>query len=506
MHFRLAIALAAALVLGACATGVGTRVDTGSAPPREERPSPRPERPAPVPERPAPAPERPQPVPERPQPQPEPPQPPAERAQPPAERAQPLAIKGAIAYRERIALPPDASAVVELREGPGTGGRVVAEWRAALKGRQVPVAFELNVDRAKLVAGARHSLRGAIFVGGRPAWATEPVAIDPSSAAIDVGLLRLARVQPLAFASTLVCGDRSITVGHVGEAMRMEAGGESFELRAVRSASGARYEAVGDPSTSFWSKGDRATVVVRGQPWPECVPERAPSLPYRATGHEPGWRLDITARTMTLVADDERTRIEAPTPVAEPGEGFTRFRAPAAGVGLVATIFERPCTDSMTGMPYPNAVTVAFAGRTLAGCGGDPATLLRGAEWVVADLAGRRVIERSRATLAFDADGRVSGRGSCNRYTATYALTGEGLTIAKPASTMTACAPALMQQERLFFDLLAQVRRFSFSADGALVLHTEDGRTIAARRPWQAVEVRRRDPPAYTAQAPRIRR
>lgn len=483
MHFRLAIALAAALVLGACATEVGTRVDTSAAPPRQEPPSPPLERPAPVPipEPPAtvperPAPERTPPVPERAQPVPEPPQ-------PPAERAQSLVIKGAMAYRERIALPPDASAVVELREGPGTGGRVVAEWRSALKGRQVPVAFELNVDRAKLVAGARHSLRGAIFVGGRPAWITEPVPIDPSSAAIDVGLLRLAGVQPLAFASTLVCGDRSVTFGHVGSTTRMEAGGETFDLRPVRSASGARYEALGDPSTSFWSKGDRATVVVRGQPWPECVPERAPSLPYRATGNEPGWRLDITARTMTLAADDGRTRIEAPTPVAEAGEGFTRFRAPAAGVGLVTTIFERHCADSMTGMPYPNAVTVAFAGRTLVGCGGDPATLLRGAEWVVEGLAGGTVIDRSRATLAFDPNGRVSGRGSCNRYTAAYALTGEGLTISKPASTMMACAPALMQQERLFFDLLAQVRRFSIDAGGALVLHAGDGRTIIARRP-----------------------
>ena len=485
MHYRLAIALATALGLGACATGVGTRVDTGGAPPREERPSPRPERPAPVPERPAPVPERPAPAPapERQPPAPERTQPLPEPPQPPAERAQTLAIKGAMAYRERIALPPDASAVVELREGPGTGGRIVAEWRSTLKGRQVPVAFELNVDRAKLVAGARHSLRGAIFAGGRPAWMTEPVAIDPSSAAIDVGLLRLARVQPLAFASTLVCGDRSVTFGHVGSTTRMEAGGETFDLRPVRSASGARYEAVGDPSTSFWSKGDRATVVVRGQAWPECVPERAPSLPFRATGNEPGWRLDITARTMTLLADDGRTRIEAPTPVAEPGEGFTRFRAPAAGVGLVATLFERHCTDSMTGMPYPNVVTVAFAGRTLNGCGGDPATLLRGAEWVVEDVAGRGVVDRSRATLSFSADGRVAGRGSCNRYTAGYSISGEGLTISKPASTMMACEPALMQQEQLFFELLGQVRRFTIDQSGALVLHAADGRTIAARRP-----------------------
>ncbi|MCZ7560804.1 MAG: META domain-containing protein [Burkholderiaceae bacterium] len=434
MNTRLAIAIASALLLGGCATSVGTGAPPGGAPERDERP-------------------------------------------------QVLTIKGTMAYRERIALPPDAVAVVELRASSGTGGRVLAEWRAVLKGRQVPVAFELSVDRAKLTGGARHALRGAILVGGRAAWATEPVAIDPSAPPADVGLLRLVRVQPLAFASTLQCGDRSVTIGHVGNAMRMEAGGESFDLRPVRSASGARYEAVGDPSTTFWSKGDRASVVVRGQPWPECVTGRAPGLPFRATGNEPGWRLDITEQAMSLLADDGRTRIEAPTPVAEPGEGFTRFRAPAAGVGLVATIFDRRCTDSMTGMPYPNAVTVAFGGRALSGCGGDPATLLHGAEWVVEDLRGGGIVDRSRMTLNFGADGRVAGGASCNRYTAAYSLTGEGLTISKPASTMMACAPSLMEQERLFLAMLAQARRFTIDATGALVLHAADGRTISARRP-----------------------
>ena len=485
MHIRLAIVLAAALVLGACATGTGTRTRTDAGtdihPYTDTRPEARPEvRPEARPEartdtRPdtrtdsrtdtgtAPARE--------------------ERQPPRAERAQALVIKGAMAYRERIALPADASAVVELREGSGTEGRVVAEYRAALKGRQVPVPFELSVDRAKLAAGARHALRGAIQVAGRPAWTTELVAIDPSSSPIDVGELRLTRHQPLAFASTLRCGERSVSIGYLGDAMRMVAAGEIFDLRPVRSASGARYEAIGDPSTTFWSKGDRATVVVLGQSWPECVAERTPGLPFRATGNEPGWRLDITARTMTLLADDGRTRIEAPTPVSEAGEGFTRFRAPAAGVGLVATILERRCADSMTGMPYPSEVVVAFAGRTLNGCGGDPATLLQGAEWVVEDLRGAGAVDGSRATLRFTADGRISGRAWCNSYTAAYALTGEGLTISKAASTMMACEPALMRQERRLLDLLAQVRRFTIDADGALVLHAASGRAITARRP-----------------------
>lgn len=122
-------------------------------------------------------------------------------------------------------------------------------------------------------------------------------------------------------------------------------------------------------------------------------------------------------------------------------------------------------------------------GLTLNGCGGDPAALLQGGEWVVEDLRGGGIVDRSRITLNFGTDGRVGGAASCNRYTAAYALSGEGLTISKAAATMMACAPALMQQERLFLDLLAQVRHFTLDATGALVLHAADGRTISARRP-----------------------
>jgi heat shock protein HslJ len=136
----------------------------------------------------------------------------------------------------------------------------------------------------------------------------------------------------------------------------------------------------------------------------------------------------------------------------------------------------------MTGMPHPNAVDVALGDRKLTGCGGDPAALLRGAEWVVEDVAGKGIVERSRATLNFGADGRVYGRGSCNNYTAQYTLTGEALTVSKAAATMMACASAVMAQEALFLGVLAEVRGFDVRDDGALVLRAVDGRTITARR------------------------
>jgi heat shock protein HslJ len=38
----------------------------------------------------------------------------------------------------------------------------------------------------------------------------------------------------------------------------------NYRMRRTMSASGARYEAIGDPSTIFWSKGDSATLTIGG--------------------------------------------------------------------------------------------------------------------------------------------------------------------------------------------------------------------------------------------------
>jgi hypothetical protein len=67
------------------------------------------------------------------------------------------------------------------------------------------------------------------------------------------------------------CGDRSVSVDQVDDRAVLTTGTETFTLRPVQSASGAKYEAEGDPATTFWSKGDRATVTIRGQSLPECT-------------------------------------------------------------------------------------------------------------------------------------------------------------------------------------------------------------------------------------------
>mgnify|MGYP001265833116 CR=1 FL=1 len=393
-----------------------------------------------------------------------------------------LAIQGDLTYRERIALPPDSRAMVELRDASVTEGPVITKQRIDLEGRQVPIPFELTVDRAELIEGTPYQLQGAIFSAGRPTWITDPIAIDPAAEVVDLGMLVMTRFTAEAFRTTLQCGVRKITIGHTEEGLRLTVGDEAFDLRPVAAASGAKYAELNDPSTTFWSKGDRALLEIRGQAYPECMNVDSEEQVFLAAGNEPSWVLEIGDQEMTLLTNYGENRLAAPTPVPEAtGDGKT-YVANVDGKNLTVTISARLCTDTMSGMPHPNTVVVRLDDKTLHGCGGEPAALVRGAEWVVEDLNGGGIIDRSRVTLNFDADGRVFGNASCNTYNGGYVLTGEGLTLSRAATTMMACAPALMTQESRFFELLERVERFEISPDGALILHTDDLRTIAARR------------------------
>jgi uncharacterized membrane protein len=85
----------------------------------------------------------------------------------------------------------------------------------------------------------------------------------------------------------------------------------------VKTASGAKYEVEQDSSTSFWSKGANATLVVKGKTFPECTPDKGGAASFSATGNEPGWRLDLDEGQLTLQADYGKTRVAMTAPPAE---------------------------------------------------------------------------------------------------------------------------------------------------------------------------------------------
>jgi membrane-bound inhibitor of C-type lysozyme len=70
------------------------------------------------------------------------------------------------------------------------------------------------------------------------------------------------------------CGDQRITLGQSRDRTVLTTDAGTFDLRRVEAASGAKYEAFSDDSTTFWSRGDRATLTIRGKSYPECTRDR----------------------------------------------------------------------------------------------------------------------------------------------------------------------------------------------------------------------------------------
>ena len=107
---------------------------------------------------------------------------------------------------------------------------------------------------------------------------------------------------------------------------------------------------------------------------------------------------------------------------------------------------------------------------------------LDGTRWTVVTIAGRSVNEDSRAELIFGRDGRVSGNASCNSFTGGYSLSDGELTVGQLAVTMMACPDQLSELERNFLSILTGTSRFSINAEGLMLITSDDGDSIVARR------------------------
>jgi heat shock protein HslJ len=87
---------------------------------------------------------------------------------------------------------------------------------------------------------------------------------------------------------------------------------------------------------------------------------------------------------------------------------------------------------------------------------------LSNSEWVLKDLAGSEVIEGVKATLAFAADGKASGNGSCNRFFGAAKIDGATIHFGPLGSTRMACAGPAMDQETKYLNALQAAERFEW--------------------------------------------
>ena len=109
------------------------------------------------------------------------------------------------------------------------------------------------------------------------------------------------------------------------------------------------------------------------------------------------------------------------------------------------------------------------------------AQALEGTYWRLAELDGRPAvpgISGREAYIRLTAQGeRMGGSTGCNGISGTYRVEGDRLRFPQPISSTRMACPAVMEQERMFFEALAAAERFEI-AGGRLVLYG-GGRPLA---------------------------
>lgn len=291
--------------------------------------------------------------------------------------------------------------------------------------------------------------------------------------------------------SNFICSHLLVKTDLIGDSLTLTIEDKSYQLSQTESASGSKYVNQSN-SISFWQKGDSATLEFNGQRFSNCekvtvqqatASRNSIELPFTAIGNEPGWMLRMSAEQLELTTDYGKNTISLPTPQIKQILGGYQFHTKNDAHSATLNVHKKLCYDSMTGRPFPAFVTLNLDGETLQGCGGDPLDLLVGIEWFVEDIVNEGIIDSSKVTINFNREGKIFGTSSCNNYNSSYEITGESLMFTPPVGTLKACPPAIMMQERKFLDLLVKVNRYDIDGFGALILTTDDGKTIIARQP-----------------------
>ena len=128
---------------------------------------------------------------------------------------------------------------------------------------------------------------------------------------------------------------------------------------------------------------------------------------------------------------------------------------------------------------------LAADGSALATLSAQPRTLA-GTAWRATGINNGRqavssLVKDTSVTMAFDANGRVSGSSGCNNYSASYHVDGSNLSFGQAAATRKLCAvPAgVMEQEQQFLNALATVATSRIEGD-RLELRTATGALAVA--------------------------
>jgi heat shock protein HslJ len=388
-----------------------------------------------------------------------------------------LSVPVELTYRERIPLPPGATAEAALF----AGGREIARSSLTAGDRQVPVRLLLRVPAEAVQPGLMADLAATLRGPNDPLGCSglARITLDPAAGERPPETLLLTRGLPRA---AFTCGDVRVEVlpREGGIVLRLE--GVAIPLAPAEAASGARYsgEWAGQP-TVFHEREGRALVTIGARSLSECEAAAAP-FAYRASGNEPFWQVRVTGREARLFLLGEEAPRRAALGQPREAAGGTLHPGVSGDTPFTLTISPGPCRDTMANLTHPDRVRVTLGERAFEGCGGTLASRVTGPEWRIVEIAGEPAAGDRPATLRFEENGRMGGRAPCNTtYGGDWRLDGERLVFGRLFSTMMACPEPAMSQEQALFRILGSARDWRIGEQGDLVIEGEGGAVVARR-------------------------
>ena len=85
---------------------------------------------------------------------------------------------------------------------------------------------------------------------------------------------------------------------------------------------------------------------------------------------------------------------------------------------------------------------------------------LAGSEWRPEWVDGATSPSGTEVLVRFEAEGRVTGNGGCNRFFGSYKVTGDALEFGPLGATRMACPDPIMDHETALFKVLEAAKRF----------------------------------------------
>lgn len=434
-----------------------------------------------------------------------------------------VSINGSVAYRQRIAMPPDAVLTVRVEDVSQADkpAAVLADVHETFGLRQVPIPFSLQVPNRRIDPSHRYAIRATISVAGKLRFtntrhyavltrdapshidllldAVQPVFKTPAPISQNV----LAVALPATFVGVTPCADCSgieqtltlradglyrlrrvyqgkpdgtftelgrWSIDASGKRLTLLSGSELLLLEVIDGETLRQLDRLGQPITSTANQDLRRTAQVD---------------PITESLHWHGeFRYLADAATFTDCASGKRWPVATLGDYLAVERNYLQARAPAAPL-LVNFAGRLEVLPTMEGPPIEQIVVDRFdgsqPGATCSSLKQDKnsnAASLTDTYWKLIELDGDEIVlaptqqREVRITLASEGS-RASGFSGCNQFMGAYVQDGNNLKFTQMAGTMMACEAPLMELESQVLKMLSVTTGYRID-DGQLNLLAGD--------------------------------